>query len=71
MNSSVQELEKTIHRLTAEEQLWLIERLVHRLRNKAAETEMEAGLAAMAADPDIQREIREINEEFAATCRGL
>ncbi len=34
-------------------------------RRKPTRAEVESAMAAMAADPDIQREVREINEEFA------
>jgi len=62
-------LERQIAQLSAEEQLWLIERVAHRLRRPRFEDEatLERELAAMAADPDIQRELREIDAEFRGT----
>jgi len=49
----------------------LIERLARRLRQRGTgeQVALESGLAAMAADPEIQRELREINEEFSPTER--
>ncbi len=69
MSETVLELEVTIRELPREEQLWLVERIIHALR----ESEMreralwEADLISMAADPAIQNEIREIDQEFAVT----
>jgi hypothetical protein len=65
----LQELENRIAQLSRDEQLWLIERLAHRLRlaPSTADTTLEDDLAAMAADPDIQRELRAIEQEFAGT----
>lgn len=68
MNSAMlSELERQIHRLTPDEQLWLIEQMVHQLRKPHSPGTLELELAAVAADPDIQREIREIDEEFKGT----
>jgi hypothetical protein len=67
------QIEERIHQLSLTEQLWLIERLAQHLRAQllAPQTREEA-LAAMAADPDIQREIQAIEEEFApAAADGL
>ena len=49
---------------------WLIERLAQRLREQLiAHNTFEDSLAAMAADPEIQRELQCIEEEFAPpTC---
>ena len=64
----LQELERQIREFPYEEQLWLIERLVHSLRAGIHGTNARAvELAAMAADPDIQRELREIQEDFSYT----
>ena len=58
-------IESQIDALSPEQQLALIERLAKSLRNRQEQREWDKDLVAMAADPDIQREIREINEEFA------
>lgn len=65
------ELERQIREFPREEQLWLIERLARGLRSSTRLTpdERDQQLALMAADPDIQREIREIDKEFAHTER--
>src|ERR1035441_4415232 len=66
---SVSTIENEFVRLSPEAQLTLLERLVHRARvavsgNRDA---WEAGISAMAADPEMQRELNRINGEFAAT----
>jgi len=61
------ELEARIDELSVSEQLALLEYVAQRLRkNLGAQSNLETELALMAADPDIQRELREINEEFAS-----
>jgi hypothetical protein len=61
------ELEAHIDELSVAEQLALLEYVAQRLRkNLGAQSNLENELALMAADPDIQRELREINEEFAS-----
>jgi hypothetical protein len=66
-------LEREITQLAQDEQLWLIERLAHRLqRTGTRQSEGESELAAMAADPEIIRELRAIDREFAiAEADGL
>ncbi len=67
------EIEQKVSQLSHEEQLWLIERLVRRLRegannnNSSKPDFFDDQLAAMANDPEIQAELRQINEEFAIT----
>jgi len=47
---------------------WLIERLAQRLREQLmAQNTFEDALAATAADPEIQRELQGIEEEFVST----
>jgi hypothetical protein len=61
------ELEKHIDELSVAEQLALLEYVAQRLRkNLRTSGDPDKELALMAADPDIQRELREINEEFAS-----
>ena len=61
------EIEAHIDELSVAEQLALLEYVAQRLRkNLGAQSDLENELALMAADPDIQRELREINEEFAS-----
>lgn len=70
MSSSIlSEIEKKINRLSREEQLWLIERLAHSLRESTLKDQsiLENQLAAMASDPEIQSELKKIDEEFALT----
>ncbi len=60
------QIEEMVNRLSREEQLWLIELLAHRLREESTGMEnfrkdnLENQLAAMASDPEIQAELREI-----------
>jgi hypothetical protein len=63
------EIEERLVQLSHDEQLWLIERVAHRLRQAGNGSRAIAPeqLAAMAADPEIQRELREIAAEFSAT----
>jgi hypothetical protein len=67
------ELEEKIGQLPREEQFRLIERLVRRLRedatngNAVKEEFFEKQLIAMANDPAMQAELKQINEEFAIT----
>jgi hypothetical protein len=70
----VEQLQEQIRQLPRSDQLRLVERVSHELRSAAfADPEIMAErLAAMAADPDIQREIRQIEEEFSvAEADGL
>ena len=61
------QIEDSFSRLPRPEQLLLPERLVHHLNetevNTQRQSEME--LTAMAADPEIQRELQKIEAEFA------
>jgi hypothetical protein len=56
-------LDSDIQHLTLSEQLWLLERLAHYIREQTLRNQ----LAEMAADPEIQREIGLIQAEFAVT----
>ena len=74
MNSSVlSQIEESINQLSLDEQLWLIEQLVHRIReNTLKQSVWDSQLTAMAADPEIQNELQKIDEEFAvAEANGL
>jgi hypothetical protein len=61
------QMENNIGRLSLAEQLWLMERLVQRIKENTIneKSRFESDLVAMANDPQIQRELREIEEEFA------
>ncbi len=65
------QIEEQISYLTVPEQLVLIERVAQQIRQRSyrAETnpqdEREVQLVAMAADPEIQRELQTIASEFA------
>jgi len=66
---ALSEIENEFARLSPEAQLTLLERLVHRARLAASgnRDSWEADLSAMAADPEMQRELNRINAEFATT----
>lgn len=61
------EMENSIEKLSLKDQLWLMERLVQRIRASTIQLEdqFEADLVAMANDPQIQEELQKISEEFA------
>jgi hypothetical protein len=65
---ALSQIEEHITQLSLDEQLWLMARMVQRLRTQlVAQSPSDAQLAAMAADPEIQGELRAIAEEFAHT----
>jgi hypothetical protein len=71
---SMTEIESAIRQLSVQDRLWLIERLVHSVRADAGPA-MAAELAEMAADPQVQRELAEINQEVdllpaSRVCKG-
>jgi hypothetical protein len=67
------EIEEKVSQLTHEEQLWLIEGLVRRLRedsknpNSFDQEFFYNQLVVMANDPEIQAELKQIDQEFAIT----
>jgi hypothetical protein len=67
------QIQENINRLSSDEQLWLIEWLARRVREKTgAQSVWEKQLADMAADPEIQSELQRIDAEFAvAEADGL
>jgi len=70
MNSlGLLQIERKINQLSREEQLWLLERIVHRLRksNIKERSNLDNQLASLAHDPEIQVEMRRIEKEFALT----
>ncbi|MDY6867657.1 MAG: hypothetical protein SVT56_07100 [Chloroflexota bacterium] len=65
---TLSQLEKNIYELPLDDQLRLMERLAQNIRNlMATKSDIEIQLAAMANDPEIQKELRMIEEEFALT----
>ena len=69
----LEQIEGMIRLLSREEQIWLIERLAHDLREGEAKSHipeqvtLKNQLAAMAADPEVQAELRKIEYEFSVT----
>jgi hypothetical protein len=66
---TLERIETDIAQLSLVEQLWLMERLAHRIRQSSLHSLIvqEDDLAAMAADPAIQHEVQQIDAEFAVT----
>jgi hypothetical protein len=66
---TLERIEADIAQLSLAEQLWLMERLAQRIRTRTLQmpTVQESKLAEMAHDPAIQRELQQINAEFAVT----
>ena len=66
-SSELIDIEQKIRELSQKEKLWLIERLAHNLRESSLNDKdiVENQLAAMARDPEIRKELMQINEEFA------
>lgn len=69
MTPVLDRIESVIDQLPLPDQLWLMERLVHRIRSQTLPplAIQESDLVAMASDPDIQRELAQIAAEFAPT----
>lgn len=72
LNTSLLQLEQTIYVLPREDQLWLVERVIHHLRQQAVTTQRTLDVVAdqlrmMAADPEIQQELRDVEAEFLIT----
>ncbi|KOR36012.1 MULTISPECIES: hypothetical protein [Planktothricoides] len=72
MSPKLLEIDRTIRNLSLAEQQWLLDRLTkqvqERTQSRGKFSDLEAikqQLEDMANDPDIQREIAEINQEFA------
>jgi len=73
-NSVLTQIEDGFKQLSTSEQLWLIERLVHHVHEATLKpsNDVDAQLALMAADPQIQNELRRIEQEFSyAEADGL
>lgn len=72
--SAANEIESQFAQLPPAMQLRVLERLVHQMRESLPprQDEWEAGLSAMAADPEMQRELLRTNSEFSdAEADGL
>lgn len=66
--STLDRLTDAIDQLPLSDQLLLLERLAQRIRTRVAPSDTGADLvAAMAADPEIRAELRQIEAEFAVT----
>jgi hypothetical protein len=71
--SALSQIEENIYQLSLAEQLWLIERVAQRIREKlVVQSTLDQQLAAMAADQEMQQELQSIEEDFAhAAADGL
>ena len=64
----VEQLAADIDQLALSDQLWLLERLAHRIRQRTRTTEGNGeSLVAMAEDTAIQQELHMIARDFAVT----
>ncbi|MEK6325545.1 MAG: hypothetical protein AABN33_28215 [Acidobacteriota bacterium] len=73
-NSVLTQLEDGFKQLSTSEQLWLIERLVHHVHEATLKqsNDVDEELALMATDPQIQNELRRIEQESSyADADGL
>jgi hypothetical protein len=62
------QIEQNILQLPVDEQLLLISRVAEKLRKKVeTQTDFENQLSGMANDANIQRELKEIEEDFRQT----
>ncbi len=68
-DATVERIEADIRQLSLADQLWLMERLAQHIRKSTLSRQpaWESQLAAMAHDPDIQRELQLIEAEFSGT----
>jgi hypothetical protein len=71
---TLSQIEQSISLLSYEEQLWLVERIIHNLRVTRSSDNLrnqpqtfEQQLSLMANDPAIQGELKAIEQEFAIT----
>lgn len=67
MSDTAIQLEASFLELSREEQLWLVERIIHALRETETRERAQwaASLDEMANDPDVQNENNAIEREFA------
>jgi len=67
-NSVLAQIESSFRQLSVSEQLLLIERLVHEVHEVSLKRrrEFDQQLPMMAADPEIQRELQSIEQEFSS-----
>jgi hypothetical protein len=65
-SASLAQIEQATRQLSYDERLWLICRLADGLRNcsRNARPTFDAELAQMAADPEMQHELAQIEQEF-------
>jgi aspartyl/asparaginyl-tRNA synthetase len=68
MTLSLTQLETEVEQLSFDEQMQLMEHLIQAMRRRTLRAQVnEFELVAMAADPDIQRELAAIDTEFRST----
>ncbi len=67
--SNLERIEADVRQLTLAEQAWLMEQLAKSIQEqiRRQEQSVESQLALMAGDPEVQRELRLIEAEFAGT----
>lgn len=65
--SILEHIAADIDQLSLSEQLLLMEKLAQAIRERASQDARDAALVMMADDPEIQREMHAIADEFAVT----
>jgi hypothetical protein len=67
-HETLEGIESAIDKLSLTDQVWLIERLAQKIRRQTLRQQPDdEQFAAMAADPDIQKELRAIEADLAGT----
>ena len=68
-NSILSRIEEDINQLSVQDQILLMEHLANRIRENTTQdvSTLHSQLELMANDPDIQRELKQIEREFAGT----
>lgn len=69
----MERIELEISQLALPDQLWLLERLIQRIRRRTLQTQpsLEGQLAAMAQDPHMQRELKGLRRSLPAPKRTV
>ena len=67
MNTVLSQIESNVMLLPADEQLALISRIAERLSRAETMSDFGAEMVEMAADPEIQHELKEIDRDFRIT----
>jgi hypothetical protein len=67
MSTALAEISSRLPLLTAQEKEWLLQQLTAQTSRQEWEEALKRDIDAMAADPDIRRELQQIDQEFRVT----